>query len=417
MSISGSDWVATTGSTAFHPPAEWADRLRARALDEPPAHDLGALLELFARHSDYYRQRIGDRIGDAAHWSAVPPLEKADVAQVPVVSPTDVRAARTSGTTGFQVSIENNAWEREFRRALLYRPHLFYELPADVNQVVFVDGADCATPESEPKYFDYGGVCYRTWFVGAAADPGDALRLLTALRPQLVRGISSGIVRFIESSGATLRRLGIRYVAPGGEYLQPEWRATMQDAFGAEVLDRYGSTESGALAWQCPRCRRYHANVDEIVIEADADGLLTTPLFVSSQPLLRYRLGDHAHFDAHASDCEIRLPTLTIKAARRDDWIVDGAGNKVSPLSFQFEQVPNLDAWRLHQRADGSLVLYYDSTRPGEVELLLARQLAESVAGRPFELRQGIWNLVDGGKFKRVSSDLAVDRSAGDSSA
>lgn len=414
MSISGRDWVAATGSTAFHPPAEWADRLRERALQEPVEHDRGALLELFARHSDYY----GQRIGAGGEWSRIPPLEKGDVADVPVVSPTEVRAARTSGTTGFQVSIENNAWEREFRRALLYRPQSFYDLPEDVTQVVFVDGSNCAKPDDAPKLFEYGKQTYRTWFIGVASAPDDALALLTALRPQLVRGISSGIVRFLECTGADLTQLAVRYVAPGGEYLRPGWRTLLETAFGADVLDRYGSTESGALAWQCPLCRRYHANVDEIVIEAGADGrLLTTPLFVSSQPLLRYRLGDHAHFDADEPDCEIRLPTLTIEAARRDDWIVDGAGNKVSPLSFQFEQVPNLDAWRLHQRADGSLVLYYESTQPGEVEPFLARQLVELIADRPFELRRGVWNFPGGGKFKRVSSDLAVVRSAGDPSA
>ncbi|MGI9342110.1 MAG: hypothetical protein ACR2QV_04630 [Gammaproteobacteria bacterium] len=419
MSISGSDWLAVTGSTAFHPPAEWADRLRARALHEPVAHDRGALLELFARHSDYYARRIGNRTGAAADWSRTPPLEKGDVADVPVVSPTPVTAARTSGTTGFQVSIKNNAWEREFRRALLYRPQSFYDLPSDVTQVVFVDGSNCAKPDDAPKLFEYGKQTYRTWFIGVASEPDDALQLLTALRPQLVRGISSGIVRCLECTGADLTQLGVRYVAPGGEYLRPEWRTLLENAFGADVLDRYGSTESGALAWQCPLCRRYHANVDEIVIEASNDdrGLLTTPLFVSSQPLLRYRLGDYAHFDADESDCEIRLPTLTLEAARRDDWIVDGTGNKVSPLSFQFEQVPNLDAWRLHQRADGSLVLYYESKRPREVEPLLARQLVELIADRPFELRSGVWNLAAGGKFKRVSSDLAIVRSAGDTSA
>lgn len=403
MSISGSDWVAATRSTAFHSPAEWAERLRARALRDPPGHELGALLGLFARHSDYYR----DRIGDASEWAAVPPLEKADVADVPVISPTAVRPARTSGTTGFQVTIENNAWEREFRRALLYRPQLFYDLPPNVNQVVFVDGADCATSKDAPKYFEYGGVSYRTWFVGAAADPGAVLQLLTALRPQLVRGIASAIVRFVETAGARLRGLGVRYVAPGGESLQPEWRATLADAFGANVLDRYGSTESGALAWQCPLCRRYHANVDEVVIEPDDAGLLTTPLFVSSQPLLRYRLGDAARFDEDDAGCEIRLPTVTIEAARRDDWIIDGAGNKVSPLSFQFEQIPQLKSWRLHQRADGSLMLYFDSPSPDAIAPALERHVAAAIPGRPCELREGVWRLRRSGKFKRVSSELA----------
>lgn len=406
MSIGGSDWVKSTGSTAYFSATEWAGRLLARAVQEPPEHDLDALLRLFADHSEYYR----DRIRDAGSWSRLAPLDKADIADIPVRSATPVGANRTSGTSGFQVTIRNNAWEREFRRALLYRPQLFYELPRDVVQVVFVDGASCATPTSEPKYFEYGDQRYRTWFVGAGAEPGDVLHLLATLRPQLIRGISSGIVRFIESAGEMLTHLGARYVAPGGEYLRPEWRALMEDAFAAIVLDRYGSTESGALAWQCPRCRRYHANVDEIVIEAEAEGIVTTPLFVSSQPLLRYRLGDRVRFDEYDADCDVRLPTIIVEAARRDDWIIDGAGRKVSPLSFRFEQVPHLDAWRLHQQADGALRLYYESAQPAEVEPRLARELAEAVPDRPFSLDAGIWNLQRPGKFKRVSSDIVAGR-------
>jgi hypothetical protein len=389
-------------SVAYLPSADWADELRRRALCEPPARDLATLLDMFAAHSGYYAERIGD----TKLWSDVPPLEKTDVADIPVRSASPVKGVRTSGTSGFQIEIRNNAWEREFRRALLYRPQLFYELPNDVTQVVFVDGDECASAEAAPKYFEYGGLRYRTWFVGVGADPDATGNLLSALKPQLIRGISSGIVRFIESCGASLKTLGVRYVAPGGEYLRPEWRATMEAAFGAVVLDRYGSTESGALAWQCPRCERYHANVDEIVIEDDARGLLATPLFISSQPLLRYRLGDRIRFNTEPSDCEIRLPTITIEEARRDDWIVDGDGRKVSPLRFRFEQVPHLTAWRLHQRADGSLQLFYDSERPEEIQPLLLRELGNAIPGRPVTFEAGVWSLWSHGKFKRVSSDF-----------
>ncbi|MDP6675047.1 MAG: hypothetical protein QGH93_09420 [Gammaproteobacteria bacterium] len=384
------------------PEAMWGSLLRERALSAAIEYDHSAILGWFRDHSSFYSDRIGSR----QVWEQVRPLEKSDVAEVPVSVDDSIREARTSGTSGFQVSIRNNLRERRFRRALLYRPQLFYDLPAEVHQVVFVDGNWCAEAGMAPKLFEYGGVRYRTWFAGVAADVGQIHSLLRSLRPQLIRGISSGIVRFIDQADDSLRNLGVRYLAPGGEFLQPEWRKTMHDAFGATVLDCYGSTESGAIAWQCPLCRRYHANVDEIVLEADADGLLVTPLFVSSQPLLRYRLGDIVSFDAGSADCEIRLPTITIQQARRDDWVIGHDGRRVSPLSFQFEQIPHLDAWRLHQNHDGSLCLYFESVHPDIVAKELGRQLADAVPNQPFEVHEGIWRLGRGGKFKRVSSDL-----------
>lgn len=390
-------------SVIHAPETAWAGLLRERALNGFAGHDRSAILGWFRGTSSFYSGRIDDDQG----WEQVRPLEKEDVRDIPVASDGSVKETRTSGTSGFQVSIRNDIRERRYRRALLYRPQLFYDLPAEVQQVVFVDGAWCAEPQMQPKLFEYGGVRYRTWFAGVAADINEIRSLLTALRPQLIRGISSGIVRFIDQSGNSFRDLGVRYVAPGGEYLQPEWRASMRDAFNACVLDRYGSTESGAIAWQCPTCLLYHANVDEIVLEDDPAGLLVTPLFVSSQPLLRYRLGDIVSFDDASPDCPVRLPTITIQQARRDDWVIDRSGARVSPLSFQFEQVPHLDAWRLHQSRDGSLCLYFESARPDLVAPQLGQCLADAVPDQPFEVLHGIWRLERGGKFKRVSSDLA----------
>ncbi len=392
-------------SVIHAPEAEWAGLLRERALDSPPRHDLEALLEHYRAHA-FYRERIGG----ARSWGEVPPLEKRELDGVPVDETTTTRPVRTSGTSGLQVTIHQSQREREFRRALLYRPQLFYDLPNTVTQVVFVDGSWCASPAMPPKEFTYGGRRYRTWFAGASADPAAVMQLLTELRPPLIRGIASAIVRFIEESDDSLEQIGARIIGPGGEHLSDEWRARMEQAFGAQVLDRYGSTETGAIAWQCPFCRRYHANADEIVLEADPAGLIATPLFSASQPLLRYRLGDLVTFDSGQPDCQVQLPTLTIEAARRDDWVIDGAGRRISPLSFQFERVPELAAWRLHQHGDGSLELYFESTQPEVVAPLLVRHLADAVPGRPARLTQGIWRLRRPGKFKRVSSELVPRR-------
>lgn len=396
-----------SGSAIHGAPEGWGERLRHRALHAPPDHDLEAVLAAFRLHSDYYRGRLAD----VTDWAAAPPLEKADVADIPVAAAADLKDVRTSGTSGFQVTIRNTAREREFRRALLYRPQLFYDLPAHVNQVVFVDGAWCADPAAPPKWFRYAGTTYQTWFCGVAGDPRDIWQLLITLRPQLVRGIASGIVRFVETVAAPLKDIGVQIVAPGGESLLPEWRRTIEDAFRAQVLDRYGSTETGAIAWQCPHCNRYHANTDEIILEDDDNGLIATPLFVNSQPLLRYRLGDRVRLAADTPVCDIQLPTLAIEQARRDDWLIDGDGQRVSPLAFQFEQVPGLQAWRLHQKADGSLVLYFDAEQAAGAGPPLKAAVEATVPGRPCELVAGLWRVLDTdnftGKFKRVSSEIA----------
>jgi phenylacetate-coenzyme A ligase PaaK-like adenylate-forming protein len=228
-----------------------------------------------------------------------------------------------------------------------------------------------------------------------------------------VRGLTSGLVRFVDALHRPLEGLGIQVVSPSGEQLSDAWRSSLHEAFATPVLDRYGATETGSMAWQCPYCDSYHVNSDEIIVEDSGEGVLATPLFIESQPLLRYRLDDRIQLHAAETNCRIRLPVITVLEARRDDWIVDGAGLKVSPLSFQFERVAGLKAWHLHQFSSGALRLYFDSEVsdgiPDEgMQAQLASQLQHIVAGREYELVEGVWGLERGGKFKRVTSDLSL---------
>jgi len=401
--LSGSAHVATPLSAVARLPWEqWAGALYDRAHATPHEADRDTVLDWFRAHSDFY----ANRLAGVRAWHEVPVLEKSDVSSVPVKGDGSERDTRTSGTTGLQVTIRNSWSEREFRRALLYRSQLFFQLPGSVNQLVFVDGDECMRATDAPKCFDYGGTRYSTWFAGALADPADVHRLLQAIRPRLVRGIASAIVGFIEDRAADLAGLGVEFVGPGGEYLLPEWRARMEDAFGARVLDRYGSTESGAIAWQCPHCDRYHANTDQLLLEDGADGLIVTPLFVASQPLLRYRLGDKVTLLEPDAHCPVRLPCLQIREARRDDWLFDGSGRRISPLGLQFEQVPGLLGWRVHQRTDGSIDLYLDTAPGCEPGPAMVEQLARQVPGRCVKLRRGTRALRRGGKFKRIVSDF-----------
>ncbi|MGI9309594.1 MAG: hypothetical protein ACR2P6_10040 [Gammaproteobacteria bacterium] len=395
-------------SAKFEAPNEWAVALRARASQKSVVLDLQKILEAYRGSSSFYAARLAG----ISCWPEIPPLQKAELAAVPLSTDERIYAARTSGTSGVQVTVRNSISERRFRQALAYRPFLFYPLDKTVRQLVFVDGADVDVVDKQQWPFEFGERSYLTWRVGVAAPPEKILQLLQSVKPHVVRGLTSGIVSFIEAIGGGLAGLGVQVVSTSGETLTSEWRDLMHDAFAAPVLDRYGSTEVGSMAWQCPFCNDYHANSDEIVLEESPQGLLATPLFIESQPLLRYCVGDEVEMLSSAHECRIRLPKLRLRAARRDDWIVDGAGRRESPLSFQFEQLSGLRAWRIHQLASGVLRLYYDAETDidteAEAELReqLVAQLRRIVSDRDVELVAGIWQLERGGKFKRVVSDL-----------
>jgi len=148
---------------------------------------------------------------------------------------------------------------------------LFYPLaPAPDNiirQVVFVDGKDVDPADKQQWPFDFGGRTYLTWRAGIAAAPEHIHALLQSVRPQVLRGLTSGLVRFVEELQRPLEGLGVQVVSPSGEQLSDDWRASLHEAFATPVLDRYGATETGSMAWQCPYCHDYHVNSDEIIVE------------------------------------------------------------------------------------------------------------------------------------------------------
>lgn len=387
--------------------SEWADTLHLRALSDQVEIDLNKCLQIFREHDEFY----ADRLKGISNWRDIPPLEKSELAALPVNASEALHETRSSGTTGVQAVVRNTVSERRFRQALAYRPFLLYPItPAPDNvirQLVFVDGADVDQADKEQWPFEFGGRTYLTWRAGIAAPPDRIHTLLQLVRPQVLRGLTSGIVRFVEELHRPLESIGVQVVSPSGEQLSDEWRGSLQEAFGMPVLDRYGATETGSMAWQCPYCLEYHVNSDELILEDSAEGVLATPLFIESQALLRYRLDDRIKFHEGETKCRVRLPTITLLEARRDDWIIDGAGMKVSPLSFQFERVAGLNAWRLHQLFTGELRLYFDGeTTCGDIRQQLAKQLERIISGRSYELVEGVWGYVADGKFKRVTSDM-----------
>ena len=104
--------------------SEWADALHSRALFDRIEIDLSECLEVFRHRDEFY----ADRLAGVSSWHDIPPLEKSELAAVPVNASETVHETRSSGTTGDQAVVRNTVSERRFRQALAYRPFLFYPI-------------------------------------------------------------------------------------------------------------------------------------------------------------------------------------------------------------------------------------------------------------------------------------------------
>jgi phenylacetate-coenzyme A ligase PaaK-like adenylate-forming protein len=136
---------------------------------------------------------------------------------------------------------------------------------------------------------------------------------LNALQPDGLFGYPSVLARL-----AAEQRAGRLHVKPMGitcssENLLPEWRAAISAAFGAPLLDTFGSTE-GLVGVTEPDEEVFSFNSDVCIVElvdergepvpdgVPAARILVTNLSNRTQPLIRYEIGDRFVRQPAASD-------------------------------------------------------------------------------------------------------------------
>ncbi|WP_037841405.1 phenylacetate--CoA ligase family protein [Streptomyces sp. NRRL F-5126] len=114
----------------------------------------------------------------------------------------------------------------------------------------------------------------------------------------------------------------LRALFVGGEPLSPARRARISRVWCVEVVEEYGSTETGSLAGECEE-GRLHLWADRVLCEVrdpatgeirreGAGQLVVTPLHRAAMPLLRYNLEDSVEVSYDPCPCGWVLPTVTV---------------------------------------------------------------------------------------------------------
>ena len=144
--------------------------------------------------------------------------------------------------------------------------------------------------------------------------------------------------------GAGRNRPPVRGAIPTAMVLYPNQRRLLEQVFGAEVFERYGSEETSIIASECPEHRGLHLAEEGLLVEVlNADGSPTAPgeegeivvtdLLDRALPLIRYRLGD-AGIRGEACSCGRGLSVLARVYGRLADNVVTPEGKIVSGISI-----------------------------------------------------------------------------------
>jgi len=185
-----------------------------------------------------------------------------------------------------------------------------------------------------------------------------------------------------------------------GELLTPSMRDYLEKVFDTEILDQYGTTEFGKIAWECPQ-GGYHLAEDTVYVEVvDHEGkevgagevgqLVLTGLVNETTPLVRYAIGDLV--ETAESDCSCNTSFRRIKdiKGRKKDVFLNSNSELVYPTQV-IDILAPLEELLFFQLVaeDDKYVLRYRSNEPGvSVSEEIAEMLRSKLALEPLETQR-----------------------------
>ena len=202
---------------------------------------------------------------------------------------------------------------------------------------------------------------------------GEWVERLNAFRPAFLAGYPTALRLLAHEQHARRLAIAPSIVWSGGEHLTAAARREIEQAFGALLIDEYGSSECLSIAAGCGQ-GWLHLNADWVVLEAvDArhrpvppgtlsHTALLTNLANRVQPVIRYDVGDRIVYRDGACECGNPLPALRVEG-RCDDVVTlrrrDGARVPVLPMALTtaIEEGAGLHLFQLVWLSDRELAI------------------------------------------------------------
>jgi phenylacetate-CoA ligase len=209
---------------------------------------------------------------------------------------------------------------------------------------------------------------WRREIISLLDSPATQVARLQLISPDILAGNPFellNIARYITENN--VKGISPRLVFARGSLLDALAREIIESAFHARVIDSYGATEVGCIAWECHERRGYHINTDSVILEAITEGrkarpeeagrIVCTALHSFAMPFIRYDLGDIGTLTDEPCACGRGLPRLKSIDGRADDFFVLSDGTLCSPsvIVNQIKLIPGIAQFKIIQESRSDL--------------------------------------------------------------
>jgi phenylacetate-CoA ligase len=325
---------------------------------------------------------------------------------------------KTSGTAGIPIAILLDNHAKKYRWAVSFRQFLECGGRLLDKQVQLRGHEAPIIPNFKSKpFYEYIGLLRTEWIAIRGSIPGFVTHFLEEYRPDVMVGYPSLFEMLSEMISDTIKP---RIIFCTGEVLSSYCRNVMNSTFGARIIDSYGCTEIGDIAWECPEEDiGYHVNADTVLVEFIKDGenvapgeegeIVLTNLYNYAMPLIRYNTGDvGVPSDEHCS-CGRTLPLMQLLKGRSDDFIVLPDGKKLSPMCIK-ENFVEVSEYRIIQEKRNLIVIWlkmHDGYKDASVTWCASA--LRKVIGENVRIKPKVVNEIprdNSGKLRRIISKV-----------
>jgi phenylacetate-CoA ligase len=250
-------------------------------------------------------------------------------------------------------------------------------------------------------------------------DLADYINAIREYQPHLLEGLPLylyAFAKYLIEKGITPPPVGV--IKPFGGSMTTFMKETMRKAFGCEVHDTYGCSETGFIGCDCEKHEGIHLFMDLYHIEVCRNGKLAAPgelgrLYITdlenrAMPWIRYEIGDVGRYFVDDHGCGRKSIRIQVEG-RVEDTIANSRGelftsDQVFDFFHGFEEIDNV---QLNEKTIGNFELLCVPKNATRIDKDRITHEFKNFFDANISVRTYIVNTIkaeDGGKFRFIKS-------------
>lgn len=254
-----------------------------------------------------------------------------------------MRIRKTGGSTGMTLHFKKEAEALALNDAIMYRCYNWYGIDIGDKQVRFwgVPVTSKLRWREQIKDLILNRIRISAFDISESSCLKQYERI-KKFKPDYFYGYTTaiyGFCLFMQKLGIDLNSLNLKAVICTAEKMYDHHISLFRKVFNCPVVDEYGSSENGILAFQCKQgnmhlmadhmCVEFLDENDRQVKPGELGRIVVTDLASHAMPLLRYDIGDMGRPSDKLCTCGVNLPLMEIVEGRKEDFIRTKEGKLV----------------------------------------------------------------------------------------